>query len=241
MCEEARIDGASSSIQSAASGVWDGIWKLKVPGRIKHVLWKACTNSLPTKVNLMKQKILNDSICQLCGRFQEDTKHALWDCEAVKRVWCKEFSWINPLEAAHGTFLDLVDRLMSRPSVTELFATTAWFIWTHRNKVRLREKTILLGSIDEAASSFLQKFKSCREEPKQAKQLRHRKWQPPESDVYKLNFDGVMFNESNEAGIGIVVRDSSGVVLAAMAEKIWKPHNVESLEMLAARRAIIFA
>lgn len=223
--EELRIDGASSSIQSAASSVWDGIWKLKVLGRIKHFLWKACTNSLATKVNLMKWKILNDSICQLCGKFH-DTKHALWDCEAVKRVWCKEFSWINPLEAAHGTFLDLVDRLMSRPSVTELFATMAWFIWTHRNKVRLREKTISLGSIDEAASSFLQQFKSYREEPRQAKQLRRRKWQPPKPGVYKLNFDGTMFNESNEAGIGIVVRDSSGLVLAAMAEKIWKPHNV---------------
>ena len=50
-----------------------------------------------------------------------------------------------------------------------------------------------------------------------------------------------MFNESNEAVLGIMVWDSSGQVLVAMAEKIWKPHNVESLEMLAARRAIIFA
>lgn len=138
LCEVARMDGASSSAQSAATGVWAGIWKIKVPGRIKHFLWKACTNSLPTKINLCKQKILNDSICQLCGNFLEDTKHALWDCEAVKGVWCKEFNWINPMEAAHGTFLDLMERLMSRvmsrQSVIELFATTAWFIWTHATK-----------------------------------------------------------------------------------------------------------
>ena len=38
-----------------------------------------------------------------------------------------------------------------------------------------------------------------------------------------------------------MVWDSSGLVLVAMAEKIWKPHNVESLEMIAARRAAIFA
>ena len=38
-----------------------------------------------------------------------------------------------------------------------------------------------------------------------------------------------------------MVRDSLGLVLAAMAEKIWKPHNVESLEMIAARRVAIFA
>ena len=82
----------------------------------------------------MKRKILADPICQLYGKYSGDTKHALWDCEAVKRVWCKEFSWVNQFEAAHGTFLDLVDWLMSKPRVTELFATTAWFIWTHRIK-----------------------------------------------------------------------------------------------------------
>ena len=130
---------------------------------------------------------------------------------------------------------------MLRQSVIELFATTAWFIWTHHNKVRLREKTIPLGSIAGAASTFLQQFRSCRQEPIKAKHLQRRKWQPPEPGLYKLNFDGAMFNESNEAGIGIVVQESLGLVLVAMAEKIWKPHNVESLEMLAARRAIIFA
>ena len=49
-----------------------------------------------------------------------------------------------------------------------------------------------------------------------------------------------MFNESKEAGIGIVVQDSSGQVVATMAEKIQKPHSLESLELLVARRAMIF-
>ena len=83
----------------------------------------------------MKRKILSDLLCYLYSRYPEGTKHALWDCEAVKRVWCKEFSWVNQFEAAHGTILDLVDWLMSKPRVTELFATTAWFIWTHRIKL----------------------------------------------------------------------------------------------------------
>ena len=49
-----------------------------------------------------------------------------------------------------------------------------------------------------------------------------------------------MFNESKEAGIGIVVQDSSGQVVATMAEKIQKPHSLESLELLVVRRAMIF-
>ena len=141
-----------------------GIWKLKVPGKIKHFLWKVCSDCLPTKVNLMKREILANPTCHLCGRIAEDTKHALWDCEAVKAVWCMDFSWVNWVEAAHGSFLDLVDRLISKPRVAELFATTAWSIWTHRNKSRLLEKTIPLGSIGEAAKTFLQQFRSCRDE-----------------------------------------------------------------------------
>ena len=50
-----------------------------------------------------------------------------------------------------------------------------------------------------------------------------------------------MFNESEEAGLGIVVRDSGGLVVAAMVEKIIKPHSIECLEALAARRVVIFA
>ena len=49
-----------------------------------------------------------------------------------------------------------------------------------------------------------------------------------------------MFNESDEAGIGVVVRDSTGQVLAALAEKIKKPRNVECLEIIAARWVVIF-
>ena len=50
-----------------------------------------------------------------------------------------------------------------------------------------------------------------------------------------------MFNESQEAGIGIVIRNSASQVLASLAEKIRKPCTVEHLETLAASRAVIFA
>ena len=64
---------------------------------------------------------------------------------------------------------------------------------------------------------------------------------PPRPGEYKVNFDGALFNESEEAGLGIVVRDSGGLVVAAMVEKIIKPHSIECLEALAARRVVIFA
>lgn len=36
----------------AKKSFWKGIWKLKVPSKIKHFMWKPCSNALPTKTNL---------------------------------------------------------------------------------------------------------------------------------------------------------------------------------------------
>ena len=52
---------------------------------------------------------------------------------------------------------------------------------------------------------------------------------------------GAMFNESSEAGIGVVIRNCKGEIMAALSEKIQKPQSVVALEMLAARRAVLFA
>lgn len=50
-------DEASIPIPDATRQFWKGIWRLQVPRKIKHFMWKACRNALPTKVNLVRQKI----------------------------------------------------------------------------------------------------------------------------------------------------------------------------------------
>ena len=66
-------------------------------------------------------------------------------------------------------------------------------------------------------------------------------WQPPAENSIKANFDGAVFGEEQEAGIGVVLRDSEGQVLAALSEKVRLPATVEVLEMMAARRSALFA
>ena len=66
-------------------------------------------------------------------------------------------------------------------------------------------------------------------------------WQPPAENSFKVNFDRAVFGEEQEAGIGVVIRDNEGYVLAALSEKVRLPASVEVLEMLAARRVATFA
>ncbi|XP_075633931.1 uncharacterized protein LOC142606471 [Castanea sativa] len=58
--------------------------------------------------------------------------------------------------------------------------------------------------------------------------------------MYKTNYDGVAFTESEEVGIGVIIRDVKGLVIAALAEKIHYQGFMEVLEALAARRAARF-
>ena len=50
-----------------------------------------------------------------------------------------------------------------------------------------------------------------------------------------------MFGKSDEAGICVVIRNSNGEVRAALSEKIKEPPIVEILELLAAKRAVLFS
>ena len=58
--------------------------------------------------------------------------------------------------------------------------------------------------------------------------------------VLKMNYDGAVFKDSNEAGLGVVIQYDKGEVMATLAEKILLPTSVELLESLAARRAVLF-
>ena len=66
-------------------------------------------------------------------------------------------------------------------------------------------------------------------------------WQPPAHQQYKINFDGALFKDENQAGIGVVIRDSKGWVMVSLAQRIPLPNTAIEVEALAARRAMKLA
>ena len=59
--------------------------------------------------------------------------------------------------------------------------------------------------------------------------------------LVKINFDGAIFGASNMSGIGVVIRDSNGDVLASCSQKIRQAYKAEKIEALAAFKALSFA
>lgn len=67
------------------------------------------------------------------------------------------------------------------------------------------------------------------------------KWKPPNAPCVKVNFDGALFSQEGLAGIGVIIRNDQGLAMAALSQQIPSPASVEMVEVIAARRALMFA
>ena len=54
----------------------------------------------------------------------------------------------------------------------------------------------------------------------------------------KVNFDGATFANVNKSGIGVVVRNSNGLVIASLAQQVPQSYKVVDIEALAAAWAL---
>ena len=59
--------------------------------------------------------------------------------------------------------------------------------------------------------------------------------------MFQVNYDGAIFADQGKAGIGVVICNLEGAVMASMSQQIPLPATVAQVEALAARRATEFA
>ncbi|KAL8161427.1 hypothetical protein V2J09_012916 [Rumex salicifolius] len=88
-------EGASSSSNDSEL-LWNKLWRLNVPLRVRSFIWRGCRNILPTKVNLCRRGITPDDRCEFCGRLETDIHvrdspsllklglrvNSMWNCAA---------------------------------------------------------------------------------------------------------------------------------------------------------------
>ena len=115
-------------------------------------------------------------------------------------------------------------------------------IWLRRNKVRMGEAVADLKLINSMAQDALIEFQQATSKPPKPPSARTiPKWLPPPSNWVKANFDGAIFQGNAKAGLGAIIRNDCGLVMAALTQVIPLPISVEIVEVLAARQALIFA
>lgn len=74
-----------SSDNSPVRLFWKNMWALPLPHKVRHFAWRACRDSLPTKVNLMRCRVVQDQICDACRRDAKTRGHLLWSCPSAEK------------------------------------------------------------------------------------------------------------------------------------------------------------
>ena len=240
----ASVSQAGSSSSEQLHLFWRRIWRLRVPNKIIHFIWRACTNALPTKCNLRRRKIFSSDTCELCHGAAKDALHALWLCKGLEDVW-KAYHWTQPATSPLPlNFCELMDRFLQVQDDyrKEIFAISTWLIWNRRNASHFGCLSQPLESVSIRVGALLQEFIAVQEVdlslPESA--VMHQ-WRPPEQGIYKVNFDAAVFKSSNTAGIGVIIRDWGGQAIGALSMSMPLANSVSDMEALACRRAVQFA
>ena len=66
-------------------------------------------------------------------------------------------------------------------------------------------------------------------------------WSTPPIDCFKVNFDGATFPEMGKAGLGVVIRNWQGNVMASLSEQAPLPFSPDIVKAMATAKAISFA
>ncbi|KAH6805626.1 hypothetical protein C2S51_030457 [Perilla frutescens var. frutescens] len=160
------------------------------------------------------------------------TVHCLYLCKGTKETWKHSIYWDILKKNKSGTMLEIGKSLracMSKDNYS-IWAITSYFTWIYlcnikHNNERCFQKTDIIQ-----ASSYLADFKAACKFTKHknlfGELAGEKTWRPPQQDTYLLDVAATVDMEMNLFGIGVVIRDWNGNLIAALAKPIDKPNSV---------------
>ena len=116
-----------------------------------------------------------------------------------------------------------------------------WSIRNERNQVRLHKPNYPLHQLARLAKDRLQEFQSVQPPLKPPDIQPQTRWNPPPHGFVKINCDEVVFSKENYVGLGVVIRNCDGLVLASQTRRLHQAFTPEVCEALAAHRCATLA
>ena len=139
---------------------WRKIWRLNVPPKVRTFLWRACSNCLPTKENLLKRRVKVEAKCEICCQKPETASHVLWECAFARNVWSLSNGRTQKCRNEAIDFFLLFEQMRRKLDQLELerWATTAWAIWNARNRFYFEHVQVHPQIIFDGAIAFLAEY-----------------------------------------------------------------------------------
>lgn len=135
---EAWLEGCFGSSDSTREHEsWSKLWKVKVPSKIKVLLWRLVHCSLPIADVLNHHNMATSSCCVVCGD-ADSWRHSLIRCTMALCVWALsepelvEHMLTTAEPNAKAWILSMME-LVSHAEFTKI-TVTLWAIWSTRRK-----------------------------------------------------------------------------------------------------------
>ncbi|XP_015384281.2 uncharacterized protein LOC107176378 [Citrus sinensis] len=183
---------------------------------------------------------MQEATCPICNNEIESTTHALLFCKFARKVWRYSSLGIDLKVENFPDVITLLHHSYQHHSNlnSELVASFLWVIWNARNNWLFNGKC-------EDPSRLIAKAMSIADSVKRIKQPEHNcsleltsmqqnQWSPPSEDWVKVNVDAAIDEQNNLAGLGAVIRNYRGEVVAAAVNTVKSFGDVEMYEAKAA-------
>ncbi|KAK0603295.1 hypothetical protein LWI29_003462 [Acer saccharum] len=238
---------AAPSNTSQSRKWWKAIWNLCSPPKIKIFVWRACLNALPSLANLGVRNVVREIFCPKCGILPETVEHVLFWCKKAKQIW-ENTAFGELISSFHGlSTLDVLGGVFSIVTQHEFsyICVLIWCIWGNRNIEFHKGNSKTATDTVEWAHCFLSEFQGTHQalSPNESIIAAPPKidWVPPPLGALKLNTDVAIRDGFPFIGLGAVIRDHNGDVLAAVSKPMIGLFNAEIGEFLALREGLLLA
>ncbi|XP_042973040.1 uncharacterized protein LOC122304840 [Carya illinoinensis] len=209
--------------------IWKDRW---VPSSSFHLL-RSPVKMLPAEATV-KQLTKKDR-----GKWNEELINEIFNKEEAEAI--ENDSPVHKWACSAGHFMDLWKQINSclEEDGVGLVACTMRRIWLRRNSFIFEKKFESPKVLIHAAKQNLEEFRTVNN-PSKPDQVDRRliRWKEPDAMVCKVNWDAALDVKNKQVGIGIIVRDSEGEILAYLCSKLSIVVKAVVVEAYALRRAM---
>ncbi|KAF8399913.1 hypothetical protein HHK36_015783 [Tetracentron sinense] len=219
------------------------------------LLWHFTTNGYFTfksayfvALELQRRKVASSSSLNSSEQIEVDPKNflsLLWRLKIPQKgvVWLLSSLGLRPQLSKACNFAGWALEMYEWTDEERLtkFLVTAWAIWKSQNGLIFKgdKKDPMYTAL--FASSFLQDYVEAQEKL-EVSEIKHPvRWSSPMECCYKINVDSATFLEAEASGIGIIIMNHKGEVMAAMSKRISIHYSAKVVEAMAAREGLNFA
>ena len=219
------------------------VWSVRVPHKVRHFLWRACLNALPTMVNLARRSVVMYGRCGFCLGVEEDVLHAVWSCPSLTALWGQHALARKVFHHRHTSFLDVLSQIFECDSdilVAEIILML-WCVWHRRNKALYQQIVDPLESISPLVQRLSSEYHLANAAVVPTVLPRPVSWTPSMVCDYKVNFDAAVFPKNQSTGVGVVIRNGQGLPVAVACQRYPCAYAIADAEAMAARVALQLA